>query len=225
MGRNFDWLPTKGITDHTVLAVFHPKGKHSFALITISPIVGCISGMNDAGLSCTLNEIHIGESKEKTPFNWDGTPTMLAFRRVLEECTTVAEAEKLLNGMKRTTNACLTICDKNGGAVFEITPTSIQVRSAINNVCCCTNHFRSPTLALKTKCDRYTCLEANQQTESMMSVDDVFAELHKVHQKKFTLQAMVFEPAGRVLHLKYGGEPATKLTARTFDLGAIFDAK
>ena len=30
---------------------------------------------------------------------------LLAFRRVLEECGTVAEAEKLLRGMKRTTSA------------------------------------------------------------------------------------------------------------------------
>ncbi len=43
---------------------------------------------------------------------------------------TVAEAEKLLRDMPRTTTCCLTLCDKNGGAVFEITPTNLEVRSA-----------------------------------------------------------------------------------------------
>ena len=53
---------------------------------------------------------------------------MLAFRRVLEECGTVAEAEKLLRDMPRTTTCCMTICDKSGGVVFEITPKHIEVR-------------------------------------------------------------------------------------------------
>ena len=60
------------------------------------PIAGVISGMNDAGLCVTINEISIKKSKDKAEFNWKGTPLLLAFRRVLEECATVAEAEKLL---------------------------------------------------------------------------------------------------------------------------------
>lgn len=221
-GRNFDWLPSKGITEHTLLAVFQPEGKRSFAIITISPIVGCISGMNDAGLACTINEIHLKQSKEKAEFDVTGTPTMLAFRRVLEECGSVAEAEKLLRGMKRTTSACLTICDKDGGAVFEITPKSIVVRSAVNDVCCCTNHFRTDLLGKGEKCWRYTALEPLQSETMKLGVADVFAQLHEVHQKKLTLQSMVFEPAERKLHLKYGAGPATTLQAKTFDLGKWF---
>ena len=48
-------------------------------------------------------------------------PTLLAVRRVLEECETVADAEKLLRGLKRTTAACLTVADAKTSAVFEIT--------------------------------------------------------------------------------------------------------
>jgi isopenicillin-N N-acyltransferase like protein len=221
-GRNFDWLPSKGIIEHTMLAVFQPEGKRSFAIITVSPIVGCISGMNDAGLSITINEIHLKQSKDKAEFDWTGTPTMLAFRRVLEECGSVAEAEKLLRGMKRTTSACLTLCDRNGGAVFEITPKSIVVRSAVNDVCCCTNHFRTDELGKGEKCWRYTALEPLQSESTKLGVADVFAQLHEVHQKKYTLQSMVFEPAERKLHLKYGYGPATALPAKTFDLGKWF---
>ena len=114
-GRNFDWLPTRGMRAHTLIVAGHPAGKRSFALVTVPPILGCISGMNDAGLSCTVNEIHLPQAADKPQFQWDGVPMLFAFRRVLEECATVDEAATLLRGIKRTTTACLTVCDGKGG--------------------------------------------------------------------------------------------------------------
>jgi predicted choloylglycine hydrolase len=225
-GRNFDWLPTKGINEHTLVVVYKGEGKRAFATVTVSPICGVISGMNDAGLSITINEISIKQSKDKAPFNWKGTPLLQAFRRVLEECATVAEAEKLLRDMPRTTTCCLTLCDKSGGAVFEITPTNLEVRLHENGVCCCTNHFRTEKLSTTEKCRRYEKLALLQAKDAgSLGVAEVFKELDKVNQGKHTLQSMVFEPAERVLHLAYGEGPATKLKPSRLDLGKLFDAK
>ncbi len=225
-GRNFDWLATKGITEHTLVVVYKGEGKRAFAAVTVSPICGVISGMNDAGLSVTMNEISIKESKDKAPFNWKGTPIMLAFRRVLEDCGTVAEAEKLLREMHTTTTVCMTICDKNGGAVFEITPKTLEVRSPENGVCCCTNHFRSEALCVNDKCWRYAKLAPLCAKDAgKLGVADVFSHLDDVQQGKNTLQSMVFEPADRVLHLSYGDGLATKLKPHNLDLGELFDEK
>lgn len=223
-GRNFDWIPTKGIPEHTLAVVFKPTGKHAFATVTITPITGCISGMNDAGLCCTINEIRLKQSKDKAAFDWSGVPMLLALRRVLEECGTVGEAEKLLRGMRRTSAACLTVCDRDGGAVFEITPKSLEVRSAVNGVCCCTNHFCCDKLGVGTTCARLPKLLKLQGEEAKLGVEDVFARLHEVNQGRRTLQAMVFEPAGRTLHLKLGDlkEPATSKDAVTLELGKMF---
>jgi len=225
-GRNFDWLPTKGITEHTLVVVYKGAKKRAFAAITVSPIQGVISGMNDAGLCVTMNEIRIREAKTKPDFNWKGTPIMLAFRQVLEECGTVAEAEKFLRATERTSTCCMTICDKTGGAVFELTPKGVEVRSAVNGVCCCTNHFRTDALCVNDKCVRYEKLAPLQAKDApKLDVAGVFGELKKVHQGKATLQSMVFEPADRVLHLAYGTGPATDLKPTKLDLGALFDAK
>ena len=225
-GRNFDWSPTQGITEHTLVVVYKGEGKRAFAAVTVSPIAGVFSGMNDAGLSVTMNEIRIKQSKDKAPFNWKGTPIMLAFRRVLEECSTVEEAEKLLRDMTRTTTCCMTICDKSGGAVFEITPKSLEVRSPENGVCCCTNHFRSDALCQDQKCARYAKLAPLLAKDAgKLGVPEVFAELDKVHQGKHTLQSMVFEPGARVLHLAYGDGNATKLKPKKLDLGKLFEEK
>lgn len=225
-GRNFDWLPTKGITDHTLVVVYKGEGKRAFAAVTVSPISGVISGMNDAGLSITINEISIRKSNDKPEFNWKGIPLLFAFRRVMEECSTVAEAEKLLRGMPRTTTCCLTLCDKTGGAVFEITPTNLEVRSAENGVCCCTNHFRTDKLRVDDKCWRYAKLAPLLAKDAgKLGVKDIFAKLDEVHQGRSTLQSMVFEPAERVLHLAYGEGNATKLKPHKLELGKLFDEK
>ena len=225
-GRNFDWLPTKGIHEHTLVVVYKGEGKRAFAAVSVVPIGGVISGMNDAGLSVTINEIRLRQSKDGAKFNWKGTPLLLAFRRVLEECGTVAEAEKLLRAMPRTTSCCLTVCDRAGGEVFEITPENLVVRPPENGVTCCTNHFRTEKLCLDEKCWRYDRLEPLCRVGgARLGVADVFARLDEVHQGRNTLQSMVFEPAARVLHLAYGDGPATRREPARLELGKLFDGK
>jgi isopenicillin-N N-acyltransferase like protein len=224
-GRNFDWYPTKGIADHTLVTVYRGTGKRAFAAVTVTPIGGVVSGMNDAGLCLTINEIHLRRSKDQAAFNWKGTPMLLSFRRVLEECKTVAEAEALLRGMERTTSCCLTLCDTTGGAVFEITPKTLAVRPTENGVCCCTNHFRTDELSVGNKCWRFDKLAPLYAADGKLGVSDVFARLDEVNQGKATLQSMVFEPRARVLHFAYGEGPATKLQPARLDLGALFEGK
>lgn len=225
-GRNFDWMPTRGINEHTLVVVYKGEGKRAFAAVTVSPIAGVISGMNGAGLCVTINEISIRKSKTKPQFNWKGTPLLLTFRRVLEECGTVAEAEKFLRGMERTSTCCMTVCDKSGGAVFEITPKGLEVRTHENGVCCCTNHFRTEALCVNDKCWRYAKLAPLQAKGGpKLGVTDVFAELDRVNQGKNTIQSMVFEPGERLLHLAYGPGPATKLPPVKLELGKLFDGK
>ena len=225
-GRNFDWQPTVGITEHTLVTIYKGEGKRAFAAVTVAPIAGVVSGMNDAGLCVTINEISLKRSKDKAAFNWKGTPLLLCFRRVLEECATVAEAEKLLREVPKTSSCCLTVCDKSGGCVFEITPDNLEVRCHTNGVTCCTNHFRTDKLSTTTKCWRYDALAPLQAKDAAkMGVADVFKQLDAVHQGKATLQSMVFEPAERVLHFAYGDGPATRRDVRKLELGKWFDEK
>ena len=94
-GRNLDY-PTLGYFQHySLVTVYRPKGKHAFASVGFAGMIGCLSGMNDAGLALAVHEVR--KTKDGSPgLDIKGTPYTLAFRRVLEECSTVAEAEKLL---------------------------------------------------------------------------------------------------------------------------------
>jgi isopenicillin-N N-acyltransferase like protein len=225
-GRLLDWPPFEELPEHTLVLVARPKDKHAFAAVTFPVLLGTISGMNDAGLSLAINEIYAAKDGSKGQ-NLNGTPMLLLFRKILEECTTLDEAEKMLKAHARTTWFCLTVCDNNSGCVFEVTPRSVVRRDAIKDVCCCTNHFRSDELCVSARCARYSKLEEVQKADGKVGVPEVAKALDSVNQGANTVHAMVFEPKARVLHLSYGGggKSATTKPLTRLELGQLFDRK
>jgi hypothetical protein len=222
-GRNLDWPPFFNLHEYTIVTVYRPKDKHAFALIGYPGMIGCATGMNDAGLC--LGTLEVTASKDRAPrYDPTGTPYMLALRRVLEDCSTVEEAEKLLRSMRRATMHNLAICDRNSAAVFEITSKSLAVRTDEEGLCSCTNHFRCAELCLNKKCWRYAILEKSGSKEKL-SLKDVAKQMHAVNQGAATLQTMIFEPAALKLHLAYGPGPATALPLRELHLQPLFQGK
>jgi len=219
-GRNLDY-PTLGYFQHySLVTVYRPKAKHAFASIGFAGMIGCVSGMNDAGLALAVHEVR--KTKDgSTGLDLKGTPYTLAFRRVLEECTTVAEAEKLLRGMKRTTLLNLAVCDKDGGAVFELTPKSLVVRTPEADICTCTNHFCSQELGVGVQCTRLPKLDATRDATERLGLAEVARKLDAVNQGSGTLQTMIFEPAVLKLHLAIGKCPSSALPLQALDLGPL----
>jgi hypothetical protein len=223
MGRNFDF-PTLGILQkYSLVIVARPDGKHAFASVGFPGLVGVVSGMNDAGLSiATLDVTAAGDGSP--PFDLSGTPLILTFRRILEECTTVADAETLLKSVKRTTLMNLAVCDTGGtGVVFELTPKSVGVRKADDGICCCTNHFRTDGLAVDTRCGRFEALSKAKDSPKL-GLKEVQERLHAANQGAGTLQTMIFEPATRTLHLAIGDGPTTARPLVKLEFASFFGA-
>jgi predicted choloylglycine hydrolase len=227
-GRNMDHLGLGYLPRYTLVTVYRPKGKHAFACVGWPGMVGVISGMNDAGLTVAALET-TGAPREQGPmFNPKGVPFALCYRRLLENCTTVEEAEKLLRSMERTTMENLAICDRNGSAVFEFTPTRLVVRRGEEGLCLCTNHFCTPQLKLaqpkniKTTLDRYASL-TKARTEQKLGVAEVQRYLHAANQGEETLQTMIFEPSTLTLHLAAadGKAPASAQKLKQVNLAAL----
>jgi len=217
-GRNLDF-PTLGyLQDYSLVMVVRPEGKRAFVSIGFPGCLGVLSGMNDAGLTLAVLECYTAndDSKRFEP----GTPYGLCCRRILEECATVAEAEKLLRSMQRTTRINLAICDPKTAAVFEITPKTVAVRGAQDGCCCCTNHFRTKELATSTECRRFEILDATRQL-GKLDVPDVAKRLHLANQGNLTLQTMIFEPATLKLHLAIGKTPSSALPMKTVELANL----
>ncbi|MFL5245904.1 MAG: C45 family autoproteolytic acyltransferase/hydrolase [Gemmataceae bacterium] len=215
-GRNLDF-PTCGfLHEYTAVEIYRPKGKHAFASVGFPGMLGVLSGINDAGLSLAVLEVY-STADDSVRFDPQGTPYAMCFRRLLEECTTVEEAEKALRAMKRTTLLNLAVCDTKHGAVFELTPKHVQVRAAEKAICAGTNHFRTKELSTGKVCWRYNILEKCQE-EKTIGLDDIAKKLDEVNQGRLTLQTMIFEPATLKLHLAFGKLPSSKLPMKELDL-------
>lgn len=218
-GRNLDF-PTLGyLNDFSMVIVCKPEGKRAFAVVSFPGYIGALSGMNDAGLALAVLESY-SANDNSLKFDAEGTPYALCFRRLLEECSTVEEAEKLLRTMKRTTRISLAICDAKTAAVFEITPKTVAVRKAENGICAATNHFRTQELSTTTKCWRYPLLEKTKEIEKP-TVADVAKKLDEVNQGENTLQSMIFEPNELKLHIALGKPPTSALPMKTLDLAPL----
>jgi hypothetical protein len=215
-GRNLDFPPLAGLHEYSLVMVYRPRGKHAFASVGFPGLVGCISGINDAGLCLAANEVYAAADGSPR-FDRKGVPMIMAFRRVMEECRTVAEAEQLIRSIKRTTAVLLTVCDRKGGAVFEITPKTVAVRRPVQDVCCCTNHFRVEGLAILTNCRRYQALRRTR-TLAKVGLAQIAKKLDEVNQGDCTMQTMIFEPAALKLHVSIGHCPSSKYPLKKLDL-------
>ena len=221
-GRNMDFMTHGFLDQYSLLTVYRPSGKRAFASVGFPGLLGCVSGINDSGLSLAMLEVRStwdGSSR----FNIGGVPLMLCFRKIMEECSTVDEAEKLLNSMNRTSMCNLTICDTKESAVFEITTKQVVRRSSENGVTACTNHFRTDPLAVDTKCWRFPLLEQALEP-AKLDVAAVAKAMHDVNQGDMTIQTMIFAPASKELHLAVGKGPVSAKPLVKLELEELFNA-
>ncbi len=217
-GRNFDF-PTFGVLDQiSLVTVYRAKGKHAFVSVGFPGMIGCVSGMNDVGLS--LAELEVNSTGDRSAgFNAAGVPLAMCFRRMLEDCATVDEAETLLRSLPRSSMCNLAIADRQHAAVLEITTKNVVRRGAESGVCACTNHFRTPELATSKFCRRYPLLDPGQQADKL-GLDDLAHKLDQVNQGGLTIQTMIFEPQTLKLHLSLG-KHASSRPLKVLDLSAV----
>ena len=59
LGRNLDYPPLGYANDYSLVTVYRPRGAlHGFASVGFPGMVGCLSGMNDAGLTVAVMEAY-----------------------------------------------------------------------------------------------------------------------------------------------------------------------
>jgi predicted choloylglycine hydrolase len=234
MGRNLDY-PSMGYAhEYALVTVYRPgeptargRPRHAFATVGFPGLLGCLSGMNDAGLSLAVLEVPQAGLFTRR-LDRSGTPYALCLRRLLEECTTIDEAREALRGMRRTTMINLVLADRQRVAALEITTRRVLERPPQEGACVCTNHFSSEELRPWWQfnhyqtLDRYRTLQKATRTRWRFDLDDLHRSMHAVSHPEETLQTMIFEPASLRLHLAIGTCPASAGELRTLNLEPLF---
>ena len=216
-GRNLDFPPLGYLHEYGLVTVRRSPGKRPFVSIGYPGVVGCISGMNDAGLCLATHEA-MAPTKDRT-YDPKGLPYAVCNRRLLEECATIDEAEALLRKLPRVTTSLLVLADASGGAVLEVTPDRVVRRRATEGVCGCSNHFTTPALAanVSKRSDSARRLQLlSAPVGRPLTVADVQRRLDATSNDS-TIQTMIFEPATLRIHLAMGKGPATAGELTTLD--------
>lgn len=216
-GRNLDFFSVGVLDRLSVVKVYLPEdGKLRFASIGFPGMVGCLSGINEAGLALAVHEVHL--SSDGSPFvARDAMPYTMMLREVLETCRNVDEAAALLRASARSTRLSIVMADPRQAQVVEFTPTNLAVRKPEDGILACTNHFRMPELRSLTWCSRYPHLREAAELPHV-SRSDVMRKLDEVNMRFLTVQSMVFEPEDRQLYLALGSPPVTGGPYRPIDL-------
>ncbi|MCS7238602.1 MAG: C45 family peptidase [Thermoguttaceae bacterium] len=219
-GRNLDFHGLGKLHKFAWVVIYHPPDKHRFAAVTFPGFLGCLSGINDAGLALAVHES--GGHKPGTPsVDPEGIPQGFLCRRILEECASVDDAIKLLRACRHTAPTILVLCDPRRHAVVEFVPGEVAVRGEKDTVVACTNHFRTALAGTIPMCPRYEKLIKAEKL-ARISVADVISVLHAANQGERTIQTMVFEPQSLRLHLSLGSIPASAGPFVSVDLKTWF---
>jgi isopenicillin-N N-acyltransferase-like protein len=219
-GRNLD-LSSYGRLDRLgAVVISRPKGMHAFAAVGLPGFLGVLSGMNDAGLAVGTHSADL--PRDASPgFNPLGAPLYLTVRRILEECATIEEAEKLIKECRVTAPILLAACDRRRAVVFEITTKTVVTRASENHLLICTNHYRTPELSTRKDCDRYRTLVEHGKKLERLGWEDVARAMRQVG-SDVTLQTMVFEPGPLRLRVALGELPVMTKALVTLDLSKLF---
>ncbi|MGB3150765.1 MAG: C45 family peptidase [Maribacter sp.] len=140
IGRNFDFYAGDDFAKNKIIAFINPDKGHSFMSVTWGGMIGVVSGMNDQGLTVTINA-----GKSQFPLIAK-TPVSLVTREILQYASTIEEA--IVIAKKREVFVSESIFvgsakDKKA-AIIEVSPHNFGVYEVDNsNQLICANHFQS----------------------------------------------------------------------------------
>jgi len=143
IGRNFDFSVGEEFAEDKIISFNHPDDGHDFMMVTWGGMIGAVSGMNNKGLTVTINA-----AKSDIPTG-SATPIAILAREILQYAQNIEEAVKI--AAKRETFVSESIMvgswQDNKTAIIEKTPTRMSIKMAAQDYIICSNHFQSELFA------------------------------------------------------------------------------
>jgi hypothetical protein len=143
IGRNFDFWVGDDFARNKIVAFYAPEKGHKFASVTWPGMTGVLSGMNDKGLTVTINA-----AKGSPPIS-SAMPISLLAREILQYAATIDEAMAIAESRNTFVSESLLIGSAVDGraAVIEKSPRQTALYLPDGEYLICTNHYQSPTFA------------------------------------------------------------------------------
>jgi isopenicillin-N N-acyltransferase-like protein len=142
IGRNFDFYVGDKFAEDKIVAFFNPTKGHKFMTVTWGGFVGAVSGMNDQGVSVTINA-----AKTSLPTG-SATPVSIVTREILQYAKNIQEAIAIAKSRKMFVSESFLVASAadNKAVIIEKTPEELDVYDPQKDFIVCANHFQSKGL-------------------------------------------------------------------------------
>ncbi|GEP93140.1 Acyl-coenzyme A:6-aminopenicillanic acid acyl-transferase [Chitinophaga terrae (ex Kim and Jung 2007)] len=142
IGRNFDFYMGDDFAKDKMVVFYNPSKGYKFMFVTWGGFTGVVSGMNEKGLTVTINA-----AKTSVP-SGAATPVSLVAREILQYAQNIEEAKKIAQRRKMFVSESFLVGSAmdNKAVIIEKTPEGMDIYDPGNDFITCTNHFQGPQL-------------------------------------------------------------------------------
>jgi len=147
VARNFDFYMGEKFGENKIVCFVNPSAGHKFMMITWADLIGVVSGMNDKGLTVTLNA-----AKSSIPHQ-AATPVTLLAREILQYASTIEEAYTISQKRKLFVSESIMIGSARDGktAIIEKSPDRDDLFYPDSTRIICSNHYQGKVFARDEK--------------------------------------------------------------------------
>jgi isopenicillin-N N-acyltransferase like protein len=144
IGRNFDFYVGDAFARDKIISFYKPTSGYKFMMVTFGGMTGVLSGMNDQGLTVTINA-----AKSDVP-SASATPVTLVTREVLQYASTIKEAYDIIHKREMFVAESFLIGSAKDGkaSIIEKSPEDIDTFNSQGNHSLSTNHFLGNKLGI-----------------------------------------------------------------------------
>lgn len=178
LGRNFDFYVSDPFAENKVVAFIKPKEGYPFMMVTWPGMIGAVSGMNQQGLTVTINA-----SKSKIPLIAKA-PISIVTREILQNARNIDDAIAIAKKSEVFVSESIMVgsANDNKAVLIEVSPKKMDVYDVPNaNQLICSNHFQSE--GLKND-NRNQSQIANSHSEYRFErMQELFKESPKINPK------------------------------------------
>jgi len=143
VGRNFDFYAGRKFSENKIVCFVNPSQGNRFMMITWAGMIGVVSGMNEKGLTVTINAASSSVPRQAA------TPVSIVAREILQYASSIEEAYEIAGQRKMFVSESLLIGSAEDGmsAIIEKSPEKTGIFYPEGNQIICANHFQGETFS------------------------------------------------------------------------------